>query len=265
MGSIPKITHQIWLQGWDKLPEKYQENVRLLSEMNPDFEHKRWDEESLRAECSKLGKPYVEKFDSFEHFIMKVDFGRYVVLYNYGGISIDTDMKPLKPLQNTPGLDTEEFMVSRLPFPVNMTGFLNNAIFVVRPKHPLMKEIVDAIMMSKKRLSDYATQELYIDGETGPSFINGIIKKHEKQVKILDNEYFEPCYSVDPYCEVPEKSILDHQHTMSWINPFYHYLFRFLFFIYHNIIYIILAVALIYWAYFTKSGQRIFRGIFRKR
>lgn len=267
MGSIPKITHQIWLQGWDKLPEKYQENVRLLSEMNPDFEHKRWDENSLRTECAKLGKPYVDKFDSFEHFITKVDFGRYVVLYNYGGISIDTDMKPLRPLRNIPGLESEEFIISKSAEPqFYNSNFLINASIITVPGHHITKEIIDTIVSSQRRQSDYLIFEMYVSLETGPVMVNKIMKNHHDKIRILEHIYLEPCFSSDPFCKVHEDAIMDHQHAGSWVGKnmllslleliYYtlnHYLFHIIFF------------TIVFMGFFTKSGRRIFHGTFRKR
>ena len=150
MATISKITHQIWMQGWDKLPEKFQENVRLLEELNPGFKHKKWDEESLRAECAKVGKEYLDKFNSFEEMITRVDYGRYIVLYQYGGISIDTDMKPLKPLDNIPGIDRDSFIISKndgtaisnMLAKINITR-LTNATILVSKQNPIMKEIID--------------------------------------------------------------------------------------------------------------------------
>jgi mannosyltransferase OCH1-like enzyme len=230
--SIPKITHRIWFQGWDKVPEKYQENVRLLEEMNPDFEHKNWDEQSLRRECELLGKPYVEKFDSIPLMIMKVDYGRYVVLYRYGGMSIDMDMKPIKSLNNTPGLDTEEMIVSKVPKPVEYIGYLNNAMFAVKPKSPIIKEMLDKCTSSQKKIEDYICKEDYLNNETGPAFVNKQLDKYRKKIKILDSEYFEPCYSTDPLCSSTEKTILDHRHSMSWIDAKIQFLCKFLFILY---------------------------------
>jgi mannosyltransferase OCH1-like enzyme len=230
--SIPKITHRIWFQGWDKVPEKYQENVRLLEEMNSEFEHKKWDEQSLRRECELLGKPYAEKFDSIPLMIMKVDYGRYIVLYRYGGISIDMDMKPIRPLQETPGLDTEEMIVSKLPNPVGYTGYLNNAMFAVKPRSPIIKEMIDKCTTSTKKQEDYLNKELYLNNETGPEFVNKCLEKYKKRIKILDSEYFEPCYSSDMLCKPSKSTILDHRHSMSWIDSGYHWIFKLLFLIY---------------------------------
>lgn len=42
--TIPKITHQIWLQGWKSLPPKFKGNVESLRTLNPGYTHMVWDE-----------------------------------------------------------------------------------------------------------------------------------------------------------------------------------------------------------------------------
>jgi hypothetical protein len=105
MVEIPKVTHQIWFQGWDQLPEKYREDTEKLSILNQNWEHKKWDEGSLRAECEKFSPEALSKFDEFDKMIQKIDFGRYIVLHNYGGVSVDCDAECLRPLEKIPGID----------------------------------------------------------------------------------------------------------------------------------------------------------------
>lgn len=250
--AIPKLTHRIWFQGWDKVPVKFHENVRRLEEMNPEFEHKTWDEHALRRECELLGKPYAEKFDSLPQMIMKVDYGRYVVLYRYGGISVDMDMKPLKPLRETPGLDEEEMILSTVPKPVGYTGYVNNAMFAVKPKSPIMKELIDTCTVSTKKQEDYICKELYLDNETGPSFVNKVLNPHRKKIKILDSEYFEPCYSTDPLCKATDKTILDHQHTLTWVDIKIQWLGTILILFYRSIP-ILLIIVFVYIAMYKSS------------
>jgi mannosyltransferase OCH1-like enzyme len=230
--QIPRITHRIWFQGWDKVPAKFHENIRLLEEQNPEFEHKTWDEHSLRKECELMGKPYLEKYDSLDLMIMKVDYGRYVALYRHGGISIDMDMKPRRPLRETPGIDTEEIILSTVARPVNYTGIINNAMFAVKPHSPYMKKLLDECTASNKTLDDYPNKEIYLNSETGPAFVTRILGPSRKKIKILDPDYFEPCFSMDTLCKPSEKTIMEHNHTLSWIDPMYHWIFRVLFYLY---------------------------------
>ena len=215
MRSIPYIIHQIWFQGWNELPDKYKENVKLLHDHNPKYKQLQWDEHSLQVECAKISNEVLEKFNSFPYLIQKVDLGRFVVLYNYGGVSIDTDMKSLKPIDTTPNIETADCIVSMGSFPLNLLGHTNNAVFLIKPRHPLMQDIIKSIVESNHKESSYITKELYINATTGPTFIDAIVKKHD--VVKIDNTYYEPCNQYFP-CSIGGESIMDHQTGNSWMH-----------------------------------------------
>jgi mannosyltransferase OCH1-like enzyme len=260
MGEIPRVTHQIWLQGWDALPEKFHENVRLLRSKNPEYTHMTWDETSLRAECAKIGPEVAEKFDSFPHLVQKVDLGRYVVLYNYGGVSVDTDMKSLKAINSTPHLDSADCMISGGAFPLSVIGHTNNALIIVKPKNDFILDIITSVVETEADPTAYVTKELYIDATTGPRFMQKVIERHREKIVFLDNKFYEPCFSADPICQTTNDTIMDHQHEMSWIHPEFKWTFKYLF----GLLYFLLAaipLAIAYYAYVCitsrpKSGLR---------
>ena len=212
MRSIPYIIHQIWFQGWDELPDKYKENVKLLHEYNPKYKQLQWDEQSLQVECAKISNDVVKKFNSFPYLIQKVDLGRFVVLYNYGGVSIDTDMKSLKPIDTTPNIESADCIVSMGSFPLNLLGHTNNAVFLIKPRHPLMEDIIKSIVETNK---ESLSKELFINDTTGPTFIDAIVKRHD--VVKIDNMYYEPCNQYFP-CRIGGDSIMDHQTGNSWMH-----------------------------------------------
>lgn len=262
--KAPAIIHQIWFQGWENRPAKHEENVQQLREMNPEFVFYTWDDAMLRAECRRLGPEYLARYDSFPLMINKIDFGRYVVLYNYGGMSMDLDMKPLRPISETPALDKHDFIISYSAFPFTAVGMVNNALFIVTPQHPIMKEILDDIVGFDKTENDYLTKEMYIHNSTGPYKINKILDKYKSNVHFMDNQYFEPCISVDPYCTVTAASIADHKHEMSWMNPVVRKLFGILFYILHNW-YVVLGVIMVVvaWLVFGKKLTAALRPVGR--
>jgi mannosyltransferase OCH1-like enzyme len=238
MGTeIPRITHQIWLQGWDELPEKFHENVRLLRTKNPDYRHMTWDEKSLRAECAKIGPEVAAKFDSFPHLVQKVDLGRFVVLYNYGGVSVDTDMKSLRSIGSTPHLDSADCMISGGAFPLNIVGHTNNALIITKPKNPFIEDMISTITEAKIDEKSFLTKELYINATTGPQAVQTVVEKHRENIVFLDNKFYEPCFSLDPVCRPQNETIMDHQHEMSWIAPPLRELFKILF----PMIYVLMA------------------------
>jgi mannosyltransferase OCH1-like enzyme len=215
---IPRITHQTWFQGWDVIPDKFQKNAEELVKLNPNYTHMKWDETSLRHECGKLGHEIVAKFDSFPHMIQKIDLGRYVVLYNYGGITVDTDMVPLKPIDEAPHLHTGKLIVSGHAFPHKLFSTTNNAVILAKPEHPFLKELIQEIV-SKDMPTDsvFNISPLQVQVTTGPDMFNSVLSNYRDSVIVLDNTYFEPCAGTDPLCFPGKEAIMDHRHEGSWI------------------------------------------------
>jgi len=247
--ETPKITHQIWMQGWRELPEKFHENVEKLHEMNPEYTHMKWDAETLREQCKMFSQECLEKYESFEHLHSKVDFGRYVVLYNYGGISIDTDMAPLRSIKHTPHMNEHDFLISEMSYPANLMGFKNNAVIICAPNNQVLKTGIERIINDKRTPKDFKAKEEYINETTGPIFIGRLVDEHKEKVKILSYKYYEPCSPKDPYCEIQDDSIMDHQHELSWTSSTFKYLMWLFYFVLHNVRYVILA-AILYGLYF---------------
>jgi len=253
--TIPKITHQIWMQGWKNLPEKFQDNVEILHEMNPGYKHMKWDEDSLRSECKKYGEDCLKRFDSFEILMNKVDFGRYVVLYNYGGISVDTDMVSLRPIDDTP-LSDHNFLVSEISYPGNLIGLKNSAVVICTKGNSIMKDGVERIIADQRTQKDFYSREEYISSIAGPQFIGKLVEDHRDEVGILSYVYFEPCSPRDPSCTIPEESIMDHQHELSWTSPLYKFLIWLLYFLLNSFNYILISLVFYTLYYVYKKNKR---------
>jgi mannosyltransferase OCH1-like enzyme len=237
---IPKITHQIWMQGWDNLPPAFQTNVERLHEVNPDYQHMKWDEKSLRRECQKYSNACMERFDSFEYLHSKIDLGRYVVLYNYGGISVDTDMVPLRPIRHTPYINTDDFLISYQSYPYNLLGLKNNALIICSQNHFVLRAAIEAILSDSRTPADFILKELYIDRTTGPIFLGKIVDSYRAYVKVLDYKYYEPCSISDGSCEISSESIMDHRHEMSWMSGWYKFMISLSYIIIHSFWYLLI-------------------------
>jgi mannosyltransferase OCH1-like enzyme len=245
------------MQGWENLPTKFRPNVQSLHELNPTFEHLQWDEEGLRRECAKISPAVLKKFNSFQTMLQKVDLGRYVVLYNYGGVSVDTDMKSLKPIMATPNVRDHDFIVSSAAFPIGLAGWVNNALIMCRSQHPILHELIMSIAEDRRAAADFATKELLTSATTGPGKFNTILATHRSEIFVLDNAYFEPCFSVDPLCAPGPQSIMDHQHELSWFSDLTKWLCQILIIILYCTLYVGLPVTVIFLLYpYVKKGVR---------
>ena len=217
---IPKVTHQIWFQGWNNLPEKYRMDTEKLSFLNPNWEHVKWDEKSLRLECEKFSSEALTKFDGFDKMIQKVDFGRYVVLYNYGGVSIDCDTECLRPLDRIPGLDRYDFIVSKnaltkLENKACSFGLsedlviVNNATLCCSREHPVMKQLIEFLIENESWNEDIG---LDTQLKTGPLILSIFFNYYlyDPDISILDSDIFEP------FGNITRRTILNHTYDQTW-------------------------------------------------
>lgn len=88
---IPYKIHHIWLQGG--IPEEYISNYKKWDEALPEWEHHVWNEEELLSFCdSDQEDEYLE----IETLINKVNYLKYILMYNEGGIYADLDSYPVR-------------------------------------------------------------------------------------------------------------------------------------------------------------------------
>lgn len=211
--AIPRSIHQIWLQGLEEVPQKYSENIKSVIKNNPDWSYHLWDESEIRNEISKIGDSYLRKFDALPLLHMKVDMGRYAILYRNGGASVDVDAVALKSFDETPGIATSDFIVSKN----SQDLFINNATILVSKENPLMKQLLDEIDGDCKW---YPGKTACIMYSTGPMAFTKFVNEHLDKITVLDPIYFEPCSGRNDNCKVDsEKTILDHRHEGTWVNP----------------------------------------------
>jgi mannosyltransferase OCH1-like enzyme len=195
--------------------------------------------------------------------IQKIDLGRYVVLYNYGGITVDTDMVQLKPIDETPNINTDKLIVSSSAFPLKYFGFINNALLIAKKNHYVVKDIIQTIISNNKTASDFLEKTVFIINTTGPVMFSKIIKNHSDSIIILDNKYYEPCISLDMLCSPGKDAIMDHQHDGSWQNPFIKFMYSILYILLYLIIFLI-PVGILYGIIILLQKYHIIPYIFKQ-
>ena len=100
MSGIPKIIHQIWFQGEDKLPDKHRSYKKTWIKHNPNWKYILWSEKSIRQLIKSKYDKYYQIYEKLPLLIQKVDMAKYFIVYTYGGIYVDMDMKCLKSLDD---------------------------------------------------------------------------------------------------------------------------------------------------------------------
>lgn len=173
----------------------------------------------LRKACEEYGPECVERFDAYEHFMQKVDFGRYVILYLYGGITVDCDMEAFRPLSDLPEIEFSPLIVGKANDSVFETSmvtfghvlnddwFINSGFIATKARNQDIKRIVESCINDHTKREDYFSQEYFISTTTGPIRISTILKKSNMTIlspDVLESEYKN------------EKTIFVHDHELSW-------------------------------------------------
>lgn len=92
IAQIPKIIHYIWMGG--EMPDDMKRCVDSWYRFCPDYEIKLWNEQNY--DFTK--NPYMRKAFENEIWGFIVDYARLDIVYNEGGIYLDTDVEVLKSL-----------------------------------------------------------------------------------------------------------------------------------------------------------------------
>lgn len=89
---IPKIIHYCWF-GRKEKPESVLSMIKKWHDVMPDYEIKEWNENNFDIDfCDFTHEAY-----EFANYAFVADVCRLHVLYEHGGIYLDTDIETLKP------------------------------------------------------------------------------------------------------------------------------------------------------------------------
>lgn len=97
---IPKVIHYCWFGKKEKSNEVLK-CIESWKKYCPDYEIVEWNEDNFNVDCI----PFVRSAYEAEKWAFVADYARLKVVYENGGIYLDTDVELLKPLDELLSLD----------------------------------------------------------------------------------------------------------------------------------------------------------------
>jgi hypothetical protein len=93
---IPKIIHNIWIQGYENLPNETKVTYANIKKLNPEWDFMIWDDEMIKKMLKKNPSIYniyikTSNYTEIDNNTIKSDIARYIIMKEYGGLYFDID------------------------------------------------------------------------------------------------------------------------------------------------------------------------------
>jgi len=234
---IDQKLHQIWLQGLTHFQqtnaEEYQWSQRL-QELFPHWSYELWDDDLIQSLIHQTYPSVIPLYENSPNLSFKTDLGRFVILYHFGGVYLDTDIIPIRYFGHFFTQDPEVEFVALQYDSVNafekwgMQFNHNTCIMASSSQSIVIRDILDALVQFgpfKKQIHD---RTMY-NRECILRNYHNVIEKYKASPKMLliSNTVLEPlhacnqqlkCSSVDECRKTFPAAYAIHVGNGSWMQ-----------------------------------------------
>lgn len=219
----PKIIWQTW-KSKTNIPKRLAKFNKQWRDSHPDYKWVLLDDDDLRSIVASTVPQHLKAYDNFNHFIERVDFARYAILYRHGGIYADMDVQPLKRID--PYVEKNMIVLGSEPIEhctllYGRTSVPCNAFMISPPNeefwYDLMNYIVDRY--------DHRKEDRPV-WNTGPMALTKFIeeyasKKYPERFEVTKSCVFFPLTGVGTVtmgCDMNNDSYTAHVWQNSWVS-----------------------------------------------
>ena len=166
--KIPAILHQTWKE---KESGRYKGCVDSWEEYMPNLERRLYLDDDIDEMVKYIVPHFFSLYNEFNYFIEKLDFFRYAVLWEYGGVYADMDVECLQPL--------DDLLDGRVVFPVENSfgrNLVGQFMMVTPPQDELWMDLMFYIT------TNYSKKK-YVPYNTGPDAVSSFFKTYGQKYK----------------------------------------------------------------------------------
>ena len=210
---IPKTIHYCWF-GRNPKPKLAEKCIRSWKKYCPDYEIIEWNEDNFNLSTAPL---YVRQAYEAKKWAFVTDYVRLKLVYDYGGIYMDTDVELLKNL---------DFLLPNYAyFGFEYSSFVNTGLgFGAVKGLPILKEMMDDYEDIPFVLpgGDY-DETMCIHRNFNVFLRHGLIQKDTRQILeegilILPSTYLCPKAYNDLRRKKAKETISIHWYAASWLT-----------------------------------------------
>lgn len=209
--KIPKIIHYCWF-GPKDIPEKELKCINSWKKIFPDYEIALWNEDSFDFKSNNFA---AQAYETGAYAFVS-DYVRTKVLYENGGLYLDTDVEVLKNF------------ITHLTDDKCLLGFetrsqIGTAVMRFTPKHPLMKEFLNFyqhndFVDSRGNTNTIANVSILTDILKARGLIADGTGQLLEDINICPREYFYPKKISDVEFRIVDETVAIHKCSNSWMT-----------------------------------------------
>lgn len=205
--SIPKIIHYCWFGG--NMPTKFEKYIEQWRHKCPDYELKLWNGDNFDLNS----KEYLKKAVQAGRWAFVADYVRLAVLYEHGGVYLDTDVELLGSF--------DSLLEQNLVFGFETGKQINGAVILAERKNPFIREVLEVyqgFLFEGKDIVEKMVPIPYILSRMVEQ--KGLILNGKTQtvagITLLSRDYFYPLsFEGEGKC-FTKNTIAIHQYAGSW-------------------------------------------------
>jgi len=200
---IPKIIHWCWFS--KEIPSEVQNYIDGWKKLMPDYKIIHWNADNFDIHSVK----WVEQAVQAKKWAFAADYIRLWVVYNYGGIYLDSDVEVIKPFDDLLELP---YFLCRERFPGN---FIEPAIFGAQKECFWLKDCLDYYTNR-----NFVKNENEFDCLAMPAIVTHILQKKYglEGIKVFTYDYFCPKHAISEEISITENTYSIHHFKSSWLQ-----------------------------------------------
>jgi mannosyltransferase OCH1-like enzyme len=237
--TFNKNIFQVWFQGCNNVENAtFRQNMLNWQLINKDWNYKCLSDADLRKECAAFSKECLDTYSSFDVMHLKIDFGRYVTLYNHGGIYTDVDTYVLRPLSSSSHINKIIKLCNENRHAIGVSNtknnpydaiffqkisMYNNGIIIASKQNPFLKSYIQNIIQNSVKTVKYKDKFLKVQYTTGPYSLTKNIESYsqfseENVLYVLHPSIFDTCSGNT--CAITYETICLHIYEDSWLPSY---------------------------------------------
>lgn len=208
---IPKVIHYCWFSG-KEMPDKFKKCIASWKKYCPDYEIRRWDENNYDV----AKNPYMKDAYSQKKWGFVPDYARLDILYQHGGIYLDTDVELIRNLDEL--LCQPAFCGVEKWGNINMGG-CSGAVAGHSMVGKLLEEREAVSFFREDGSLNLETCGIY---ETKPFIREGMCVNNQIQVirgmTVYSSDYFHPYDYMSGELTMTENTFAIHHFNGGWLD-----------------------------------------------